>query len=433
MTEKLLQYIWQHGYFSHSELRTQGGEPIQILQRGQWNHNEGPDFLEGRVRIGTTLLAGSVELHLRTSDWDRHRHASDPNYRNVILHAVYIHDREPEDATIPVLELQPLVPSVLLERYESLMQQDGFIPCERELSAVPTLVWTAWKDRLLIERLLEKTERISVLLQDSGNNWEEIFWWLLARNFGMRVNADAFEEVARSLPYRLLLRHRTGIHQLEALLLGQANLLHGHLQEDYAKLLQREYRYLQKLHPLNQVHRALHFLRMRPPAFPTVRLAQLAMLLHTQEHLLERLLEATELSEVRSWFDVTANDYWHYHYRFDETSAFQPKHLGAAMTDSLLVNTLIPVVFAWGQLNGQPQFKEKALRWLQDVPAESNSILKRFEKIGIGAAGAGDAQALLFLEKHYCTQRRCLECAAGNALLKRDLSNKILSPGVKTE
>jgi hypothetical protein len=430
MTEKLLQYIWQFGYFSHAGLRTQGGEPVHILQRGQWNANEGPDFLDARVRIGDTVLAGSVELHLRTSDWDRHRHAADPNYRNVILHAVHVHDRAPADTTIPVLELEPHISSLLLDHYDRLMQQSGFIPCERELLQVPDLVWTSWKDRLLVERLVEKTQRIEILLRDAGNSWEEVFWWLLARNFGMRVNAEAFEDVARSLPTALLLRHRGSIHKLESLLLGQANVLHGHLQEDYPQLLQREYRYLQQLHPLKPVHRSMNFLRMRPPAFPTVRLAQLAMLLHTREHLFERLLEAADVAEVRSCFDITANDYWHYHYRFDEESAFQPKHLGMSMTDSLLVNTAVPVIFAWGQINGIDAYKEKALHWLQQLPAESNSILRRFEKIGIRAAGAGDAQALLFLEKNYCSQRRCLDCAIGNALLRGVVSNNPALPRV---
>ncbi|TCJ19178.1 DUF2851 family protein [Flaviaesturariibacter flavus] len=422
MTEKLLQFIWQHGYFHQGALRTPEGETVQLLHRGQLNTNEGPDFLEARLRVGNTLLAGSVELHLRTSDWDRHRHSADPNYRNVILHAVYVHDRPAVNSQLPLVELQPHIPAMLLERYEGLMQNAGFIPCERELAAVPSLIWTGWKDRLLAERLMEKTRRVAALLEGCGQSWETVFWWLLARNFGMRVNADAFEEVARSLPVPLLLRHRGSIHQLEALLLGQANQLQRHFSEDYPKLLQREYRYLRQLHPLKPVHRALHFLRMRPPAFPTVRLAQLAMLLHRQEHLLERLLETESLEALLTAFDITANDYWHYHYRFDEESGFAPKHLGQSMAESIAVNTLVPVLFAWGQLRGDLRFKERALGWLQQLPAETNSILGRFAKLGVGADNAGDAQALLYLEKSYCAQRRCLECAAGNALLKRDLS-----------
>ncbi|RYZ24494.1 MAG: DUF2851 family protein [Chitinophagaceae bacterium] len=433
MTEKLLQFIWQHGYFHQGALRTPGGESVQLLHRGLLNTNEGPDFLEARVRVGGTLLAGSVELHLRTSDWDRHRHSEDPNYRNVILHAVYVHDRPGSEGGLPLVELQPHIPGMLLERYEGLMQNAGFIPCERELASVPALVCTGWKDRLLAERLMEKTRRIESLLEASNGSWETAFWWLLARNFGMRVNADAFEEVARSLPMPLLLRHRGNIHQLEALLLGQANQLQGHFSEEYPRLLQREYRYLHKLHPLRPVHRALHFLRMRPPAFPTIRLAQLAMLLHTREHLLESLLETESLDALLATYDVTANDYWHYHYRFDEESAYAPKHLGRNMAESIAVNTLVPVLFAWGHQRGEARYKERALGWLQQLPAETNSILSKFEKTGIRADSAGDAQALLYLEKSYCAQRRCLQCAAGNALLKRDLSAPLTVPGTNSK
>ncbi|RYY84609.1 MAG: DUF2851 family protein [Chitinophagaceae bacterium] len=425
MTERLFHFLWQFGYFNAGPLSTDFGEPIQIIDRGHYNQNEGPDFLEARIRIGPALLAGSVELHLRTSDWDRHKHSGDPNYRNVILHVVYEHDRPTADPTLPVLELQPHISTLLLERYEQLLQQEGFIPCEKEALLVSELVWTSWKDRLLVERLLEKTGRITALLAEARNDWEEVFWWLLARNFGMTVNADAFEEVARSLPATLLLRYRSSIHALEALLMGQANLLHGHLQEDYPKLLQREYRYLQKLHPLPQVHRAVHFLRMRPPAFPTVRLAQLAALWQREQHLFPRLLEAEDATEVREWFSGPANDYWHYHYRFDEESDFAPKKPGAAFLESLFLNTLIPVLFAYGHLLGRPELKEKALRWLRGFPAEDNKIIQRFGAAGITAAGAADGQALLFLEKNYCRQKRCLDCAIGCALLKRTSTSSV--------
>ncbi|GAB4091849.1 DUF2851 family protein [Flaviaesturariibacter terrae] len=419
MNERLLHFLWQFGYFSQQDLQSISGEAIQVLNRGRYNVDEGPDFLEARIRIGPALLAGSVELHLRSSDWDRHRHSGDPNYRNVILHVVYEHDRPAGDPAVPILELQPRVSTMLLERYQQLLSQEGFIACEKEALLVPELVWTSWKDRLLVERLLQKTERIAGLLAEARNNWEDVFWWLLARNFGMTVNADAFEEVARSIPLSLLLRYRGSIHKLEALLLGQANLLHSRFSEDYPQLLQREYRYLQKLHPLPQVHRAVHFLRMRPPAFPTLRLAQLADLLQQGEQLLPRLLEMENLESARELFAVTANDYWHYHYRFDEASAFAPKKLGAAMIESLFLNTIVPVVFAYGHLQGRPELKERALSVLRTLPAEDNKVLRRFASIGIPAAGAADGQALLFLEKNYCREKRCLDCAIGCALLKR--------------
>ncbi|RYY61355.1 MAG: DUF2851 family protein [Chitinophagaceae bacterium] len=420
MTERLFQFLWQFGYFSHNELRSAGGEFIQIVDRGRYNSNEGPDFLDARIRIGPALLAGSVELHLRTSDWDRHRHSGDPNYRNVILHVVFVHDRPTEERHLPVLELQPHVSTILLDRYAELLAQEGFIPCEKEALLVPDLVWTSWKDRLLAERMREKTGRIAALLQEARNDWEEVFWWLLARNFGMTVNTEAFEAVARSLPLPLLWRHRGSIHQLEALLLGQANLLHGRFSEDYPQLLQREYRYLQKLHPLQPVHRAVHFLRMRPPAFPTVRLAQLAALLKGEEHLFSRVLEAKELADVQQPFAVTANDYWHYHYRFEEESAFAPKKVGAVLLNSLLMNTLAPLVFAYGHLQARPELKERALGWLRTLPAEDNKVLRRFAAAGIRAEGAADGQALLYLEKTYCREKRCLDCAIGCALLKRE-------------
>jgi len=420
MNEKLLQFIWQNGYFSPASLATTRGEPLQILNRGQHNTQEaGPDFLDARIRIGPALLAGSVELHIRSSDWDRHGHSTDPNYRNVILHVVYIDDQPDKRPGFPVLELQPRIPHLLLDRYGELLQQHRFIPCERTAANVSPLQWTAWKDRLLVERLQQQAARVDRFVSESRGNWEEAFWWLLARSFGIRVNADAFEEVARSLPLSLMMRYRTSIHKLEALLLGQANLLQGSFREAYPQMLQREYRYLAKLHALRPVHRAIQFLRMRPQGFPTIRLAQLAMLLHAQEQPFSRILDAGEPEEIRSLFDVTANDYWHDHFRFDETAPWQPKHLGTAMADTLLINAVVPLLFTVGRVQKRTELSERALRWLRLLPAEQNRVLEQFRKMGIDADGAGDAQALLFLHKEYCSPRRCLHCAIGNVLLKQ--------------
>lgn len=220
MTEKLFQFIWQYGYFNQAALKTIDAEKVLIVSKGIPNKNQGPDFLSARIRIEDMLLAGSVELHLKTSDWERHEHGRDENYRNVILHVVYQHDKV-VDETVPVLELQPHISTLLLSRYEMLMNAPDSIACASNISEVNELVWASWKERLLVERLTDRSAQIIRLLQQSNGNWEEVFWWLLARNFGIKVNADSFELLARSLPLKLLVKHKQSIHQLEALLFGR--------------------------------------------------------------------------------------------------------------------------------------------------------------------------------------------------------------------
>jgi len=416
VTERLLQFIWQFQYFNKGELQSTSGEKIQVIFPGTYNTNQGPDFNDAKIKIGKTTWAGNVELHLLSSDWNRHNHQNDKNYNNVILHVVWEDDFP--DYSMPVLKLNNRVAKIFLQRYEDLMNAQGFIPCEKTISSVKPIVLQSWKERLLAERLIRKSAIVETYLDQNNHHWEETFWWLLARNFGIKINADAFEAMARSIPLNILAKHKNQIHQLEALLLGQSNLLNEKFKEDYPIMLQKEYGFYKSKYNLKQYTYTPFFLRMRPGNFPTIRLAQLAMLIHHSEHLFSKIRESNSLKDVKKWLDVTANDYWHYHYRFDEQSSFKKKNLGAGMVDNILINTVCTVLFAYGHFNKEQKFKDRALQWLEEIAAESNSITKGFEQTGLKNKNAHDSQALIELKNEYCSKKRCLDCAVGNALLK---------------
>jgi hypothetical protein len=417
MTERLLQFIWQFQYFSKTQLETVDNESLTILHPGQYNTHQGPDFFDAKIRIAGTLWAGTVELHIKTSDWDKHKHNTDCKYENVILHVVWEDDGG--NNTLPLLELKSRIPKLLLQRYEELMMSATFIPCSKSIHSVSALTWTSWKDRLLAERLLRKAETVKQYLSENKGHWEETFWWLLARNFGMHVNSEAFEAVARSIPLSMLARHKNQIHQLEALLLGQAGLLDEQFTEDYPRMLQKEYRFSSRKQQILKVHTPVLFLRMRPGNFPSIRLAQLAMLIHTSAHLFSRIKEMATLKEVKECFNITANDYWHYHYRLDKPSGFKKKNLGTAMIDNIIINTICPVLFAYGCYHKEEQYKDKALQWLRGTVAETSSITRGFRQMGVAMEDAADTQALLELKQAYCDQRKCLDCSIGNVILKQ--------------
>ena len=284
MTERLLQYIWQFQYFNARNLQTTQGESLQIIYNGTYNTNQGPDFLNAKIKTGSTTWAGNIEMHIKSSDWQTHQHSDDKNYKNVILHVVWLHD-----ATVllpfPTLELQQLVSSVLLGKYEELMQSALFIPCQNHIKEVSALTFTAWKERLLIERLQQRALYVENLLAQNNQHWEESFWWMLAKNFGIKINADAFEKIAQSIPLNILAKHKNQVQQLEALLMGQAGILDKTFEDDYANMLAREYIFLQKKYGLKKAHAPIYFLRMRPANFPTIRLAQLAALIQQSQHL----------------------------------------------------------------------------------------------------------------------------------------------------
>ncbi|MBC7887506.1 MAG: DUF2851 family protein [Ferruginibacter sp.] len=421
MTERLLQYIWQFQYFNNRELVTADGEKLSIIFPGNINSNQGPDFLDAKIKAGDTIWAGNIELHLLSSDWNNHKHSYDKNYRNIILHVVWQDDTDLQ-LPFPVLELQSRVSKMLLAKFDELMNAQSFIACETMIKNVEPFIWIAWKERLLVERMQKKATHILAYLINNNHHWEETFWWLIARNFGLPVNSDAFEKLALSLPLNILGKHKNQVHQAEALLFGQAGLLKNDFKEDYPQLLQKEYRFYQKKYQLQPIQIPLHFLRMRPSNFPTLRLAQLAMLVYNSVHLFSIVKETTLLEDIKKLLRVTANDYWHYHYTFDEVTAYKMKNLGSQMINSIIINTIVPILFAYGHHHKENIYKERALLWLEQSTAEKNSITNGYAILGIDNKNAFDSQALIHLKNEYCNQKRCLECVIGNKLLKTKAS-----------
>lgn len=421
MKEDLLQFIWKFQYFNNKGLLTTAGESVHIIHPGIHNQNQGPDFLEARLRLNDTTWAGNIEIHTNSSHWNLHQHSTDSNFSNIILHVVWHNDVAIHDANgnpLPTIELESRVSHLLLEKYRQLMETPSFIPCESQVNKVSELTLTSWKQRLVAERLIHRSEKISAILAETNYHWEEVFWWMLASNFGIKVNNEVFLKVAKTLPVSLLAKHKNHIAQLEALLFGQAGLLKYKFSDKYALMLQKEYTFYRNKYHLIPVDEEVHFLRMRPANFPTVRLAQLAMVIQKSEHLFSRIKETSSVNDLKEMFAVEPNDYWNYHYSFDEPSSYKIKKAGKQIIENIIINTVVPVIFAYGLINNDETFKEKAIRWLEELSPEKNSVTTGFENIGFANKNAFDSQALLQLKNGYCNNRQCLNCAIGNALLK---------------
>jgi len=422
MKEDLLQFIWKFQYFNSNELRCTDGDEVQIIHPGTHNPNQGPDFKEAKIKINNILWSGNVELHINSSHWNTHRHSDDANFNNVILHVVWNHDAEIKDANggaLSTIELQPRVSKLLLEKYRKLKENAQFIACENLPSGLGDLALNSWKQRLVAERLIIKSKSIFTDLGQTNYHWEETFWWLTAANFGLTLNSGVFKKMARSLPLSLVAKHKKNIIQVEALLYGQAGSLNKTFKDKYPKMLQKEYFFYQKKYKLSPVDEELCYLRMRPANFPTIRLAQLAMLICSSEHLFSKIKEAESIEEVKEMFSVAANDYWHYHYIFDETSEYKVKKLGSQMVNNIIINTVVPVIFSYGLHHSEEALKEKAIRWLEEIAPEKNTITQGFERLQYSNKNAFDSQAYIQLKKEYCDHRLCLQCAIGNSILKK--------------
>ncbi|MDH3649749.1 MAG: DUF2851 family protein [Saprospiraceae bacterium] len=422
LKEDFLYYLWKVKLFDHSDLVTNNGQSIRIIEGGHQNHNAGPDFLQAKVQIGDTIWVGNIEMHLKGSDWDKHGHDADPAYQNVILHVVLINDKEvrlPNGEPLACLSLEHRIKPEIIRRYHQLMGSLTWIPCERSLAQVSPVIVKTWLERILVERLESKTKRIREVLSTTENDWEEAFYRLLARNFGFKVNSDAFESLAIVLPRKILLKHKDQIQQIESLVFGQAGLLRKTFQDPYLNKLREEYDFLARKYRLTPIdtHR-WKFMRLRPANFPTIRLAQFAVLFFRSNHLFSKMLAATSVNEVYEMFRTEVTAYWKEHYSFDEMSQRKSKKLGKASIQLLIINTVAPFLFHYGKIHQKETLTRKAIDFLCDLPAESNRIIRQFEAYHVKPDNAMESQAILELKTNYCDLKRCLECAIGHSLLK---------------
>jgi len=423
MNESLFQYIWQFRlYDTRRPLLTTDGEPLQILHPGTHNTHAGPDFFNGKIQVSDTLWAGNIELHLRSSDWQRHRHQDDPGYANIILHVVYEYDTAVQTSggqTFPTLILKDYIDQSLLHRYERLMQSGRFIPCAESIQHVHSITLQQQLDRMLAERMEEQSASLMQWLNRCANSWQEVFYLRLARSFGAHINQDAFEQLALRTPLHLMAKYRHKVLSLEALLFGQAGFLNDYFDEEYPQLLQQEYHYLQQVHGLQPMEKhQWKFLRLRPANFPTLRIAQFAQLLHTANHLFSKLLEAETVRELEKLLDVSLGNFWLTHYTFPERSHERNKSLGKNFMHILLINAIVPCVYLYGKMNGKEVYSNKALEWLRQLPPEQNAVVEQWNALGISAESAASTQSLLQLKKHHCDPKQCLSCSIGYAILK---------------
>ena len=425
MNEDFLAYVWKFQYFDKTNLQTESGEMLSVLRTGMQNANAGPDFLDAALKIGEITWAGSVELHVKASDWQRHQHTADQKYDQVILHVVWENDApvlRTNGTEVPVLALINRVAPALLQTYLHLKQPKPTIPCEPFLPQISGLTKTAMQERVLLERLEEKAERIRKLYRASGNNWEETAYAALLSGYGFKINQAGFEKLARQLPHKVLQKHRHQPLQTEALLFGQAGFLTGNFPDDaYLQQLQKEFTFLQHKYALTAPLQLAdwNFLRLRPANFPTVRLAQLAALFHAREHLFSFFLADHSLKELEAFFVSEPSAYWQTHYMPGRSGKFRIGPIGKSSVNILLINLVAPLLVAYAHETGQLALIEKALNLLEMLPPEKNHILTMYEVLGFENKAASQSQGLLSLRLHYCGPVRCLHCAIGNGILKR--------------
>ena len=422
MQEDFLHYIWKHKRFDVPNLRTTVDELISIVSVGQPNQNAGPDFFNAQLKIGDQLWAGNVEVHVKSSDWFLHNHEQDRAYDNVILHVVWEHDTDifrKNNSVIPTLELKTFVSKAAIHNYEKLFSKsDRWINCENEFYNVDDFLISNWLERLYFERLERKTNDINKLLEASKNDWEAVLFKMLAKNFGLKVNGEAFLGMANSFDFSIVRKCQSSPMSLEALFFGQAKLLEEDIEDAYYKKILAEFEYLTHKFKLKSNPNApIQFFRLRPSNFPTIRLSQFAALYHKQQNLFSKVIETNTLNGLYDLFQVSANIFWDTHYTFNTVSKSSKKILTKSFVDLLLINTIIPLKFCYAKFQNK-DIDTSILQIVQNIDSETNSILEKFNSLKLVSKSALQSQSLLQLKNDYCDKNKCLQCAIGSSILK---------------
>ena len=429
--EQLLHYVWRHKMFPLQEMHTTDGKLVEVIDPGLHNRNAGPDFFNAKVKIDGTLWVGNVEIHDRSHDWYVHGHDHDSAYNNVVLHVAEVVDDNvitSDGKFLPQLQLD--VPKEINDHYKELLETDQYPPCYKIIPDLTKLTIHSWMSALQTERLEQKTEAIKARVDRNNGSWENGYFTTLARNYGFGINGDAFEMWANTLPLKAVDHHRDDVFQIEAIFMGQAGLLELNtipsqyqrdaLNEGYFAKLRNEYQYLAHKFSMKPMDATMwRFLRLRPQNFPHIRISQLANLYYSRRAGLSSLVGCTTIEQLKAVLATSVTPYWETHYTFGSTSCRNDKNLSPASLNLLMINTAIPMLFAYGKHKSDEALCDRAFDLLEQLKAENNHITRLWQQCGLTAQNAGDSQALIQLKKEYCDKKDCLRCRIGFEYLKR--------------
>lgn len=421
MKEDFLHYVWNYKKFDFSNLKTVCKKNLSVIDTGKYLQSSGADFFNAQLKIDGLHWVGNVEIHIKSSDWYAHNHHIDSNYDNVILHVVWDYDLDvyrKNNTEIPVLQLKDYVKKEVNEAYMNLKKDKSWLFCENQIHSIDNKILHQWKSILFTERLLQKSLEIEELLLKNKNDWESTLFCILAKNFGLNINGGAFFALAQSIPFSIIRKEAFEVENLEALFLGKSKLLDNEFEDNYVKNLQYRWSYLKSKHLIQEnISQNLEFFKHRPNNFPTIRLAQLAMLYHKNQYFFDTIINSNSVNEIYKIFSSRTSEYWESHYVLDKQSPTKKKNLSKSFIDLLIINTIIPFRFAYSRY--QNKNIDTLLKELMfSIKPEKNTIIDRFNNLKISSLNAFDTQALLQLKKQYCDFKRCIDCKIGQAILK---------------
>lgn len=308
---------------------------------------------------------------------------------------------------------------------ERLQAGAGAYACGGYLGGLNTLQRTEICTALIFDRLSRKMRLVETLRREAEDNWNQTFYLLYFRTLGDRRNQEACLELARRVPYRIVLRERLAPHAVEAMLFGASGLLELYRNDTYTLDLKRSFEYLAAKYGIEPMEASAWTLtEIRPANHPVLRLAQAAEFFTQDEFVMERAMACRTEEEVRKLFCIEASPYWRTHHIPGAESDESPKRIGAFKANIIGINLVAVLQFAYGSYTGNERLRDSALTLMERLPAEDNRYMRDWKAAGVGPRNAFESQALLQLATEYCAERRCAECPIGRRILRQTVVAK---------
>jgi hypothetical protein len=418
LSEELIYYVWSNKTFGHNNLKTTVGETVEIVSYGTRNYSSGPDFLNGKVKINGILWAGNIEMHVRSSDWVKHKHDNDPAYKNVILHVVYDEDKVINE--LPVLVMKDIIYENILQQHDKLMESTDWIPCEKIISTANLEKFSIWSHGITIERLVGKMGKLQSSQAYQSKDWHQLMYQQIAKYFGASENMEVFESITEKLPYNLILKNKHDAKIIESLVFGVAGFLNNEIDDPYFIGLKREYDFQKTKYSLseNKLVEWRNF-GMYASGSPTYRLAQFAAFIFHTKNIFDLCINVVDIKVLKKMLDVEVNAYWTSHFAFGkETSAIKSSNLSSDFKERIIINAIIPVLFSYAKETDNDDLAVQTIDLLSSLKVEKNSILDKWKSLGLKATSALESQALIHLKTRYCDLKKCLSCPIGRELIK---------------
>ncbi len=411
--ESFLYLIWNNQLFNPKGLCSVDDEVIEILDKGNLNEGDGPDILEAKIRVDETILVGSIEFHVNASDWLKHKHNDNPKYKNVILHIVWLNDIEIPSLKCPTLELKGRVSKYYLNNYIKLLEYSNQLPCAFFIKELKEEWFTTYRMNILRERFNIKLNWIE---QEFSEVKLDRIYQVFVTVFGMPQNKYAYKILTERIPYRIINKYKNDKHKLEAILFGVAGLLPANSKDMYVVELNKTYTFLCTLYHFEQMSRSdWVFLRVRPNAFPTIRLSLLADLFSKIQTIENFVLLESYTHITKIFRELKPSEFWKTHYVFNKVSQPREKRIGKSMVLKLWINSIIPLRILYTET--KEDVVNTAYLFLEQQYAENNKITRLMTSNGFLNKNAAHSQFNLHKYKYYCIPRKCLNCGIGYKII----------------